>query len=161
MGRNITRASCNRGKRLGLINHNVTVKFDEPPFHLKLVEEMCNCNSVTLTLCHARGGGWLLSRFSSATPGVISRGCWNLVTFSEIIWDIFCWKKFSIVLLFSCVSPFVHQSSVNFRSLFAHFLLSFIKTTRNRKFFAQNCDFLSSWILLYLSCSKFCPEGSF
>ena len=30
-------------------------------------------------------------------------------------------KKFSIVLLFSRGSPFVHECSANFRSLFAHF----------------------------------------
>ena len=47
-------------------------------------------------------------------------------------------KKNSIVLLFSLGSPFVHECSANFRSLVAHFLWFLIKTTRNRKFFAQN-----------------------
>ena len=49
-------------------------------------------------------------------------------------------KKVSIVLLFSRGSPFVHECLANFRSLFAH-LWFLIKTTRNRKIFAQNCDF--------------------
>ena len=31
-----------RVKRPGLINHNVAVQLDELPFHLKIVEEMCN-----------------------------------------------------------------------------------------------------------------------
>ena len=52
-------------------------------------------------------------------------------------------KEFSIVLLFSRGSPFVHECSANFRSLFAHFLWFFVKTTRHCKVFAQNCDFLS------------------
>ena len=43
-------------------------------------------------------------------------------------------KEFSIVLLFSRSSPFVHECSANFRSLFAHFLWFFVKTTRNRNF---------------------------
>ena len=43
----ITGTSCNREylnqvKRLDLINHNVAVQFDEPPFYLKIVKEMCN-----------------------------------------------------------------------------------------------------------------------
>ena len=70
-------------------------------------------------------------------------------------------KKFSIVLLFSRGSPFVHECSANFQSLFAHFLWFLIKTARNRKFFSQNCDFLLFWILLYLSGSKFCPGATF
>ena len=52
-------------------------------------------------------------------------------------------KKFSIVLLFSRSIPFVHECSANFWSLFAHFLWFLIKTTRNRKFFTQNCDFFN------------------
>ena len=50
-------------------------------------------------------------------------------------------KIFSIVLLFSCDGPFVHECSANFRSLFVHFLLFFFQITINRTFFAQNCDF--------------------
>ena len=42
-------------------------------------------------------------------------------------------NKFSIVLLFSRGSPFVHECSANFRSLFAHFLWFLIKTTRTRR----------------------------
>ena len=57
-GRVVTEGISKFSLRLGLINHNVTVKFDEPPFHLKLAEEMCNCNSVALTLCHAGGGAF-------------------------------------------------------------------------------------------------------
>ena len=54
---------------------------------------------------------------------------------------------------------------ISARPILGHFLPIFlwflIKTARNRKFFAQNCDFLSFWILLYLSGSKFCPGGNF
>ena len=49
--------------------------------------------------------------------------------------------RFSIVLLFSRNSPFVCERLVNFRSLFVHFLWFFVKTTINRKFPTQNCDF--------------------
>ena len=34
--------------RLGLITHNVAVQLDEPPFHLEIVEEMCNYRSVAV-----------------------------------------------------------------------------------------------------------------
>ena len=39
-------------------------------------------------------------------------------------------KGFSVVLLFSGDSPFVDECSANFRSLFAHFLWFFVKSTR-------------------------------
>ena len=68
-------------------------------------------------------------------------------------------KKKSIVLLFSRGSPFVHECSANFRSLFAHFLCFLIKTARNRNFSLKIVIFFSFWILLYLSGSKFCPRG--
>ena len=52
------------------------------------------------------------------------------------------------------------------RPILGHFLLIFycfslrflIKTARDRKFFAQNCDFLSFWTVIYLSGLKFCPR---
>ena len=42
--------------------------------------------------------------------------------------------------MFLCDSSFVHEWSANFRSLFAHFLWFFVKTTRHHKIFAENCD---------------------
>ena len=33
-------------KKLGIINLNVAVQLDEPPFHLNIVKEMCNYRSV-------------------------------------------------------------------------------------------------------------------
>ena len=52
-------------------------------------------------------------------------------------------KEFSIVLLFSGDSPFVHEYLANFRSLFSPFFMFFVKTARNRKIFAENVNFLS------------------
>ena len=53
-------------------------------------------------------------------------------------------KGFSVVLLFSRDRSFVHECSANFRSLFCPFFTDlFVKTARNRKIFAENCDFLS------------------
>ena len=97
--------------------------------------------------------------FSSAAPRVISRGCWNFVTCSQIMRHLLVKKEFSIALSFSRGSHFVHECSANFRSHFARFWWFFVKTARNRKVFAQNCDFLLFWILLYLSSSKFWGGG--
>ena len=51
MGRKVTRVSCKREylnsvKRLSFITYNVAVKHDEPPFHLKIVVEICSYRSV-------------------------------------------------------------------------------------------------------------------
>ena len=32
--------------KLKVITHNVTLQLDEPPFHLEIVEEMCNSRNV-------------------------------------------------------------------------------------------------------------------
>ena len=76
-------------------------------------------------------------------------------------------KEFSIVQLFSLGIPFVHECSANFRSLVAHFLWFFVKTTRNRKVFTQNCDFfvilntsLAFWLKI-LSGGNFQFSGNF
>ena len=50
-------------------------------------------------------------------------------------------KELSIVLLFSPGGLFVLECKANVRLLFACFYGIFVKTTRNRIFFAQNCDF--------------------
>ena len=92
-----------------------------------------------LTLSYAgREPFWPPSGFSSPTPGVISRGCWNLVTFSQTIWDIIWWKKnFQLSYCF-------HMATLLFMSaqpILSPFLWVLVQTTRNRKVSAQSCDF--------------------
>ena len=50
VGGKVTGVSCNRGniwiKLKGSAFLLIAVQFDEPPFHLKIVEEMCNYRNV-------------------------------------------------------------------------------------------------------------------
>ena len=52
MGQKVTGASCNRRNALFKLKSSallliiVAAQLDEPPFHLKIVEEMCNYRSV-------------------------------------------------------------------------------------------------------------------
>ena len=70
-------------------------------------------------------------------------------------------KEFSIISLFSHGGPFVHECSAKFRSLFARFSWFFVKTTRNREVFAQNCDFCLFEYFSTFLVQKFCPGGNF
>ena len=78
------------------------------------------------------------------------------MTFLVKLWDIFWWKKFSIVLLFSCDSCFGHECSANFRSLFAHFWWFFVKIAQYHKIFAETCDFFH---FEYISGANVWPGG--
>ena len=77
-----------------------------------------------LTLSYAgREAFWPLSGFSSTTLGVISRGCWNLLSFSQIVWEIFKWQKnFQLFYCFH-VAPLLFM---NARQILRHFLTIFM-----------------------------------
>ena len=97
--------------------------------------------SQSLTLSYAVGGFLAPLWFSSATPRVISRHCWNLVTFSQIIWDIFWWKNFQLLYCFHVAALLFMSARPILGDFFAHFWWFLVKTTRNLKFLPQNCDF--------------------
>ena len=94
------------------------------------------------------------SGFSSATPGVI-----NLLKpgdfQSNLMRHILVKKGFSDCFHVTA-SPFVHECSANFRSLFSPFLLVFRQNCQKSQIFAKNCDFLS---FKYFFSAKFCPGG--
>ena len=70
-------------------------------------------------------------------------------------------EEFSIVLLFSRGSSFVHECSANFRSRFGHFDSFSSKLPEIASFSLKIVIVLSFSILLYLSGSKFCPRVNF
>ena len=98
--------------------------------------------------------------FSYASPRVINRDCRNSVTFGQIRWLTSFDERKSIVLLFSYDSPFAHECSASFRSLFAYFY-SLRQNRQISQNFAEYYDFCHfEYFLTFLFAKLFWPGGT-